>query len=112
MFPRSSARWSRNPSRVVISPLKSDFNRALEVRGPPAKAGIARVVSANRARKVILQVRAKAENSLKCFPMARSGPEASIARAILELLPRPEILNRRRALQANVRAGILVHALS
>ena len=37
----------------------------------------------------MLQVRVKPEDSLKYFPMARTGLEASIARAILELLPRP-----------------------
>ena len=67
--------------------------------------------------KVIAQAEEKSENSLGYFQLGyfREGPlrlRAIVARGILEFLSRPEILNRRRALQTNIRAGVLVHALA
>ena len=68
------------------------------------------------------QAEEKSENLLGYFQLGyfqlgyfHEGPlrlRAIPARGILEFLTRPKILNRRRALQTNIRAGVLVHALA
>ena len=63
------------------------------------------------------QAEEKPENLLGDFQLGyfHEGPlrlRAIFARGILEFLTRPKILNRRRALQTNIRAGVLVHALA
>src|SRR5271156_3223368 len=112
MLPKSNTRWSLRPSRVVASPLKSALSRAVDLRG--ACRGAARVETDRlmTTSRVIPQAEEKSENSLRYFQEGPLRLRAIVARGILELLSRPQILYRRRALQTNIRAGVLVHALA
>src|ERR1700722_2399589 len=124
MLPKSNTRRSLRPSRVAATPLKSDLSRTVDGReacGRAARVETDRLMTASRvtaqAKEKSAQAEEKPANSLRYFHEGyfQEGPlrlRAILARGILELLPRPEILNRRRALQTNIRAGILVHALA
>src|SRR5580704_4824318 len=112
ILPKSNTRWSLRPSRVAATPLKSDLSRAVDARGACAAAASVETARLMTTSRVIVHAEEKSEKSLRYFQEGPPRLWAIVACGILELLPRPEILNRRRALQTNIRAGVLVHALA
>src|SRR3984957_16119403 len=112
MLLKSNTRWSLRPSRVAVTPLKSDLSRTVDARGACGAAARVETARLMTASKVIAQAEEKSENSLGYFREWPLRLRAIVTRGILEFLPWSEILNRRRALQTNIRVGVLVHSLA